>query len=74
MEARIEALSVGEIMRQCTTHHLACDCREARAARMEAALRELLATQGHIMPGWNEELIKATWVREIAEKGLGPQE
>jgi hypothetical protein len=59
-------------MRQCTTHHLACDCREARAAGMEAALRKILAIQGQVMPGWNDELIKATLVRKIAEKGLEP--
>jgi hypothetical protein len=59
-------------MRQCTTHHLACDCREARAVAMEAALRELLQIQGDIIPGWNDEFIRARWVREIAEKALGP--
>jgi hypothetical protein len=57
-------------MRQCSTHWMACDCREARAARMEAALREILAIQGQIMPGWNDEFIRASWIRKIAEKAL----
>jgi hypothetical protein len=39
---------------------------------MEAALRKILAIQGQVMPGWNDELIKATWVRKIAEKALEP--
>jgi hypothetical protein len=39
---------------------------------MEAALRKILAIQGQVMPGWNDELIKATLVRKIAEKGLEP--
>jgi hypothetical protein len=36
-------------MKECTTHHFACDCREAKFKEMErenAALRELTSTLG----------------------------
>lgn len=58
-------------MGECVTHHHACDCREARFAQMEEGLRALLQIQGNIIPGWNDEFIRASWVREIAEKALG---
>ena len=41
-----------------------------RLEAMEAALRELLAIQGNIIPGWNDEFIRRSWVAEIAEKAL----
>lgn len=54
----------------CTTHHHACDCREARFAKMEEALRLLLQAQGEIHPVWNNEYLEATWVRRVAEDAL----
>jgi hypothetical protein len=50
------------------THHGGCDCFTARFEAMEQALRELLQIQGDIIPGWNDEFIRARWVREIVAK------
>lgn len=52
------------------THWRGCDCREARFEAMEEALQDLLRIQGEIHPGWNDEYIRAAWVREIAEDAL----
>lgn len=57
---RLEASTMPGVERECTTHHYACDCREARFARMEAALQTLLRAECQI----------AEDVREIARKGL----
>ena len=52
------------------THHFACDCREARFEAMEAALRQLNQIQPDIIPGRNDEFIRARWVFDIVEKVL----
>lgn len=57
-------------MKECVTHHSACHCREAKFAKMEAGLRLLLQAQGEIHPGWNDEYLWASWVRNVAEKAL----
>ena len=54
----------------CTTHHYACDCREARFAEMEKALRLLLQAQPENDPDLNDEYLQTAWVRQIAEDAL----
>lgn len=38
--------------RECTTHHFACDCREAHMGRMRRALEAIAERDVPSKPGW----------------------
>ena len=46
--------------RECTTHHHACDCREAKFAELEAEIERLRDVLSQIQWGGRTDLVKQT--------------